>query len=196
MANGTPTPKVPLVPSQPMTEFGAIEAESVFSDPHVMDRDLSYIPGWSEMRRTRDIQLAEVVAGKRSASDVITLPVNMRFARNQEKSGKPDSAKVFGHGRKGFRAVHAEKDKGQPWFTGLPPGANVNADGSVQVGDTTVMVCDRQSAARNELAKRYETENRLIGATNTFAHNLSQDNVRAKGADPTIEKLPAQTLGK
>lgn len=187
----SPTKTVPLIPSHALTEFGAVETSAVFSDPTIMDRDHSYVPGWSDLRRQRDGQLAEVVAGKRAANTVMTLPVNLRWARNQDKTGSPDSSKVFGHGRKGYRLVDANKDKKEPWFTALPPGTTVAADGSIRNGDTVLMVATAADAGRSALAKQMETERRVTGAVNTFAQNVERAGGIPKGADPTITKLPS-----
>jgi hypothetical protein len=110
-------PARPLTASAPLSEFGDLHQSADFNDPHLMDRDGSYVPGFSEMRRDRDIKVAEYQAGRIPASDVPTMTVNLRWARCQTKAGTPDNAKPFVHGRKGYRAVTKE-DAGQPWLRG------------------------------------------------------------------------------
>lgn len=185
-------PSVPLVPSAHLSEFGDFTDSAVFQDPNQYDRDISYVPGYSDMKRARDRKVAEWKAGTAPYSDVraLDLPVNMRWARNQTKKGEPDNIKPFAHGRNGYRLV-TKKDIGQPWLKELPAGAALQADGSIRNGDTVLMVCDAQSAAKNVLRKARDTEHRLTGATNAFDRHLqSVQAVAPKGSDPYITKEP------
>src|SRR5687768_4419481 len=117
-----------------------------------MDRDHSYVPGFSEMRRNRDLKLGEVRAGLASPSELkaLELPVNLRWARNFKRDNKVDTSKPFSHTRRGYRLVTKQEHEGQPWLTLLPPGTEVNADGSIQNGDTVLMWCSKEDAATNE----------------------------------------------
>lgn len=179
--------KVPLIQSEPVSEFGDIALTSEFHDPAAMARDHSYVPGFSEMRRERDLQIAEVKAGTRDGRDVRQLPVNCRWARSQNKAGEPDSSKMFSHSRRGYRAVTKDDVGKNDWFKELPGGTSYAADGTIRNGDLTLMVCDRESAARNQKRKEIETNARLTGAVNTFAHNLQAANGRIpRGADPYV----------
>lgn len=184
--------KVPLIPSAAVSEFGDLRESPAFRDSAVMDQDMSYVPGFSEMRRTHEIQKAEYLRGERSWGDVLKLPVNLRWMRSQDKSGNPDSRKVFQHGSKGYRPVngHSVKDGGDagtPWLTQLPPGAVLQADGSIRRGDTTLGVCTADEAAKSEIAKRQRTD-ALIGASESiFAKNLGA--VGMKGVDPESVRL-------
>lgn len=80
--------KVPLINTTPPPEFGELKESPEFHDAAGMDRDFSYVPGFSELRRARDVAIAEVRAGRRSAKDVPTLPVNFRWARCETKIGR------------------------------------------------------------------------------------------------------------
>lgn len=183
-----PNSRVPLIPSQALSEWGDLREQAQFYDPNGMDMDQSYVPGWSEQRREHDLKRAAYLKGQASAAEVPVLPVNLRWARNQTREGKPDNAKPFVHGRKGYRPVTSE-DIGKEWLKELPLAAQTNADGTIRNGDTILMVCDRESAARNELRKRAETQARLDGSVNAFMQNLQASGTAVRGAEPTIEKL-------
>src|SRR5688572_3727261 len=139
-----------------------------------MDRDHSYVPGFSEMRRNRDIKLGEVQRGEAHVSDLkaLELPVNVRWARSHKSTGAPDSSKQFGHSRRGYKLVNADEHKGQAWLTALPPGSQIGPDGSIRNGDTTLMWCSREDAATNEAYKRRLTHERLHGVTDAFAQQV------------------------
>jgi hypothetical protein len=52
-----------------------------------MDADLTYVPGFSELRLARDKAIVEVMQGRRRANEVPSLPMNFRWARFQNKKG-------------------------------------------------------------------------------------------------------------
>lgn len=184
--------KVPLIDTTPFSEFGDLEQSADFKDPRLMDGDHSYVPGFSDIRREHEAQKAEYYAGLRDRKDVRTVPVNLRWARSQRRNGESDTAKPFSHGRRGYRAV-TQKDVGKEWLTAMPPGTQVGADGTIRNGDTILMVCDREQAARNEHAKQVLTQSRIEGAQATFEDNVSKVFRAAgapipKGTAPTVEK--------
>lgn len=184
--------KVPLIPTAAISEFGDLRESSAFNDPQVMDQDTSYVPGFSEMRRTHDIQKAEYLRGERTWDSVLKLPVNLRWARCQDKAGTPDSTKVFRAGTKGYVPVNGhtiEKggDSGNDWLTAMPPGCVLGPDGSIRRGDVQLMVCSKEDAARSEIAKRARTDAQLGNAESIFAQNLGTANT--KGLDPEVAKL-------
>ena len=188
--------KVPLVETAPLSEFGDLLESADFNDPHGMARDSTYVPGFSEMRREYATKAAEYERGQRgqgpqiSRDQVPTLDVNLRWARNQAKDGKPDNVKPFGHSRLGYRMV-TKDDVGQPWLKELPGGAFVQADGTIRNGDTVLMVTDRRNAARNELQRRLRTEERVTGTVNSFSHAIEEakknnPGLITKGLDPSV----------
>lgn len=184
-----------------MSEFGDLRESAAFYDESIMDRDHSYVPGYSELRRQVAEQMAEVKRGLRAPKDVTPLPVGLRWARAQDVAGKPDSSKQFGHGRKGYRIANGNpKDKGgdvgNVWLKELPPGCTVGADGSIRNGDTVLMVCSREDAARSELAKRRETEARVKGAEGAFASMIANARDISRGAAPFTKSEPANPAKK
>lgn len=179
---------VPLVNTAPVSEFG--ELPEGFADPQLMDRDNSYVPGFSDLRRARDTAVAEHINHKRDKASIPTLPVNMRWARNQNMAGTPDSSKQFSHNQRGYR-VASKEDIGQPWLTAMPPGASEGADGSIRKGDTVLMVCDAPQAAKNERAKQVKTAQRVTGMEGILAAQAKKDGTGWRGVDPTIERKPS-----
>lgn len=178
---------VPLIKTAPASEFGDHTASIDFNDPTIMGRDLSYVPGFSDLRRQRDVKVAEYVNHKAEKSEIPNLPVNMRWGRNQSKDGKPDSTKVIGHSVKGYRQA-TKADVGQPWLTALPPGATYGAGDVILKGDTTLLVATQADAARNARIKAEMTSRRVSGMEHGFAAQATTDRSGWKGADPTAKK--------
>lgn len=191
--------RVPLIPTAAISEFGDLRESAAFNDPAVMDQDSTYVPGFSEMRRTHELHKAEYAKGDRRWEDVLKLPVNLRWARSQDKAGTPDSTKVFRHGSKGYVPVNGNPvdkggDNGRDWLKNLPPGCVLQADGSIRRGDVTLMVCSKEDAARSEIAKRARTDQQLGNAESIFAQNLGNA-ANLKGLDPEASKIqPGQGL--
>lgn len=175
------TPKVPLLATQSLSEFGDLTEAAGYYDPSAIDRDATYVPGYSEQQRKTATELAEYQQGKRARQDVSFPEARLRWARNQNKAGQTDTTKPFSHGNKGYRLA-TESDVGQSWLTHMPPGATKMADGSIRRGDTVLMVCSQKDAAKNELVKRVRTEERMTGAESTYLKNLQE-------AGASVEKL-------
>lgn len=183
--------KVPVIETTPPDEFGiATDAALVNMALHGQHVGNTYVPGFSDMRIKRDTEIGEVVAGKRAAKDVSTLPVNMRWTRNAKRDGSPDSEKVFSAGRKGYRAV-TKDDIGQPWLKDVPAGAQIAADGTIRSQDCVLMVATREQAAANAMAKTLKTRQRLEGAQANFAAEVARRGGNKSGT-PVVEK----TLGE
>lgn len=178
---------VPLVLTQPASEFGDLATSPDFNDPFVMDRDGSYVPGFSDMRRARDLKVAEYTNHQCKREDIPELPVNMRWGRNQNKAGVPDSTKIVGHSVKGYRPT-TEKDIGQAWLKSMPPGAHALADGTIAKGDTILMVATKDQAAKNARWKAETTQRRVTGMEHSFAAIAGKDQAGWKGADPSVKK--------
>lgn len=181
--------KVPLVASQPVSEFGDFDpADLMAGRPQGLDRDGSYVPGFSELRVKRDTQVGQALRGEISWSKVEPLPVNLRWARSQNKKGEPDSMKPFSHSRKGYDYVTKE-DVGKEWFKEIPGGAQWDAAGNLRNGDLVLMKASAKDAARNEMVRRRETDERMNGLANALEQNLTQQGTKAyRGADTYVEK--------
>lgn len=180
-----------LVPTTVRTEFGDVLDDASFYDVGGADRDLTYIPGFSDMRRKRDLGFADIASGKRQRHEVeiSPLPVNCRWARTHEvKSGKPDGRKQIANGNLGYRTVNKDQIGKVPWLTELPAGATVDPDGSIRKGDTVLMVADAKDAARSAARKAAQTQ-RLGDAALSASGGLLDAAKGAKGADPYVTKI-------
>lgn len=178
--------KRPLVNSVIRTEFG-----DVLDDPATLlagsGRDLTYVPGFSDMRQARDLEIAAVASGAKPKHEakIAPLAVNVRWTRSHTPRGAPDGAKQISTGNLGYRAA-TEADIGQPWLTEMPPGAVLAADKTIIKGDTVLMVTDGKTAARNA-ARRAAQTSRLVSETAAAAGGLLQLSAK-NGAEPFVRK--------
>lgn len=181
-------PKRPLVNTAIRTEFGDVLDDASFYDASSVDRDLSYVPGFSEMRRERDLEMAAVAAGRKDKRDarIDPLPVNLRWVRKSTPRGAPDGMKQIASGNFGYRAVNKDQIGKQDWLTEMPPGATLAADGSIEKGDTVLMVCDGRTAARNAARKAAQT-NRMVNEAAAAAGGLLHT-AKTEGVDPFVRK--------
>jgi hypothetical protein len=146
----------PLVETATQDEFGVFEDKD---ETTFIDRpDMTFVPGFSEIRHQRDLQVAEVVHGDRDPKTVRKLPVNCRWVRaiSIDKQ-QPDARKIIQAEMDGYRKV-TKDDVGKEWLTSLPPASKILADGSIATGDTILMVAEAEAAARNRGRKRKMTE--------------------------------------
>lgn len=180
--------KRPLVAATIRTEFGEVLDDASFHDAGAADRDLTYVPGFSDMRRARDLEIAAVASGAKPAhkANVEPLPVNARWVRKTTPRGAPDGAKQIASGNFGYR-VTTKDDIGQPWLTEMPPGAILDADGSIVKGDTVLMVTDGKTAGRNAARKAAQTA-RVVSEAAAAAGGLLSTGARANGVDPYVRK--------
>ena len=182
----------PLVPTMIRTEFGDVQEDASFYDVGGADRDLTYVPGFSDMRRERDLELAAVASGKKARHEakIAPLPVNCYWARTHKVGGgAPDNSKQIAHGNDGYKVVHKDDIGKQPWLKALPPGATIDADGAIRKGDSILMVTDAKTAGRNAARKQVATQ-RLSNVANIGAAAGGLLNVQggAKGAEPYVRK--------
>jgi len=153
-------PKVrDLVPTGIVTEFG-----EAYENPDEKDQitgwDPTYVPGFSELRTQRDTELSEAAHGKRPPHRVSALPINLRWSRRTKVNGQPDETKVQKARLNGYEPV-TKDDVGQPWFKSVPDGATILPDGTIAKGDTVLMKCAADRAARNAYRKQKLTMDRL-----------------------------------
>lgn len=140
--------KRPLIRTEPVSEFGEFEASAFEGmDDRVMD--FTHVPGWSELRHIRDMELAEVAQGTRRPEEVSALPGNVRLVRRMG-GGQYDGKKLMASRNNGYRPI-TQEDVGQKWFTALPAGAKVLEDGGIvnAAGDMQYMYAPPERAAHN-----------------------------------------------
>lgn len=181
--------KRPIVQTGIRTEFGDVQDDPSFYDVGGADRDLTYVPGFSDLKRARDLELADVAAGRklRHEAKILPLPVNVRWTRTTTPKGAPDGMKQISTANLGYKAVHKDQIGKVDWLTELPPGATINADGTIQKGDTLLMVADGKTAARNAARKQAQT-NRMVDPTSIGAAAGGLLSQKTPGAEPYVRK--------
>ena len=182
--------KRPLVASAIRTEFGDVLDEPSFYDAGGVDRDQTYVPGFSDLRRARDLEIADVASGRKPAHEakIAPLPVNLRWVRNSTpRDGAPDSRKQVASGNLGYTVVSKDAIGKEPWLTKLPPGAKIMPDGSIQKGDTVLMVTDAKTAARNAARKAAQTRRQTNDAAAAVG-GLLDVSVKRPGTDAYVKK--------
>lgn len=141
--------KKPLLDAYIRTEFGDVLADGIHADPERLAEDICYVPGFSEKRVERDKQMAEVAAGTRKPGDVAPLPINLRWVRRSDAKGSPQNRNQVITAAMGYEMVNADTDKGQSWLTKVPDGAEILPGGLIVKGDTVLMKCSAEQAAKN-----------------------------------------------
>lgn len=186
--------KKPIFQAQVSSEFGDVtDAADLQQAMMGVQADACYTPGFSDMRQERDLQKIEVARGERQGRDVRTLPVNVRLVRcSTPKDAKPDGVKMLNAGIKGYRPV-TKDDVGKEWFTRMPDGVTVMADGTIRKGDVMYMVTDAKTAARNQLAKDIATRD-MVSADDTSTDGLFGVVGQHKGAAPSAKTLKGERI--
>jgi hypothetical protein len=172
---------VPLKQSAPVSEFGEMPLGAV-DESQGAPADLTYVPGWSELRYERDVQMAEYAQGARPASEVDALPGNVRWTRRMTAAGKEDGKKLMLSKNAGYIALTSD-DVGSPWLTSLPVGAVVQTDGTITnaAGDCVLTYADAVSAGRNARQK----EAKMQRATASAGEKMH-------GTDGNVEQTASQ----
>ena len=141
--------KRPLIRTDVRAHLGEARETSEFNDMGAAAQDLSYVPGYSDLRRARDRAVAE---GKKP----LPLPYRLQLVRVKNSMGGPDGRMAAQWRAQGYREVLHEEMEGMG--IALPVGGMASAEGFVDVGDTRLFVCDAPRAARNEQNWRRATD--------------------------------------
>ncbi len=175
----------PLVPTAIWTEFGALHDDpATLMNEMGMNRDITYVPGFSDLRREADLARAE---GRKPEP----LPVNVRWARRTKANGTPTQERVIVMKGKHYRPVtKKDPEAGPVWLKGMPPAASFLADGTIASADMQLMVCDQQAAQRNAAYKLLRW-NELNTASESEAIALASKQVKGSEAEVTREIGPA-----
>ena len=176
MANSKKRELIPTV----KTAYGPVVEDDAFYEESGHGGDITYVPGYSDMRKARDIALAKGKAPQ-------ALPVRLQWARNARVSGEPDSTKQWEYQSQKYRPV-TESDIGQDWLKEMPPAATVGPDNSIRMQDMTLMVCDARDAARNAAKVQRETARQSAG----IGGKLISQGDKVRGSDPTVEATRAE----
>jgi hypothetical protein len=180
----------PLVNINLISEFGGIEDMDSFRAEGPTQRDYTYVPGFSEMRVKRDLDLGAFKRHEIKAKEVSILPVNCRWFRTVKGTGSdPDQMRIAHSRNLGYRAV-TKDDVGKPWLTAEPPGSQVAPDGTIKsaAGDLVLCVVDQQGAARNAMRRKIATED-MVDGMEMMEGGLGVVGKSLKGADPVVTKV-------
>lgn len=179
----------PLVSTTIRTEFGDVLDSPEFHDVATQAGDLTYVPGFSDLRRARDVEIAAVASGRKPAHEarLKPLPVNVRWTRTHTPKGSPDGIKQLSTGNLGYTAVNKDRIGKESWLTALPPGATVEADGTIRKGDCILMVTDGKTAGRNAARKQIATA-RMTSDVEGAATGLLDVAKRKNGIDAYIKQ--------
>jgi hypothetical protein len=180
----------PLVDVNLVSEFGGIEDLESFKVEGPTARDYTYVPGFSDMRYKRDLDLGAFKRHEIKSNEVSILPVNCRWFRTVKGTGSdPDQMRIAHSRNQGYRAV-TKDDIGQPWLTALPPGAQIAPDGTIKsaAGDLVLSVVDQQGAARNAMRRKIATED-MVDGMEMMDGGLGVVGKQVKGADPVVTKV-------
>jgi len=171
----------PLVPTGIMTEFGALHDDpATLMNEMGMNRDITYVPGFSDLRREADLARAE---GRKPEP----LPVNLRWVRRTKANGTPTQERVIITKGKQYRPVtKKDLDAGHPWLKAMPPSATYLPDGTIGSADMQLMVCDQEAAKRNAVYKQLKW-NESNTASESEAIALASKQVRGSEAEVTRE---------
>ena len=173
----------PLVKTGFLSDFG--EAEIHPEDgPTEIGVDPTYVPGFSDLRFQRDVEIGQAKRGLRPPHKVSTLPVNCRWAQRTDLKGVPTGRKITKHKKNGYQFA-TKDDIGAAWLTHLPDGAVVAADGTIQMGDMALMVCSSQRAAANQYRQQQLTMAQL-GASLQKAEDMGMALEQTKQAGVSL----------
>ncbi len=173
------TKKKPLVDINLVTEFGGIEDLESFKAEGITQRDYTYVPGFSDMRQKRDLDLGAYKRHELKAREVSVLPVNMRWFRTVKGTGSdPDQMRIAHSHNLGYRAA-TKDDIGQRNSAAL---AAMKA-----AGDLVLCVADQQTAARNAMRRKIATED-MVDGMEMSEGGLGAIGKQLKGADPVVTK--------
>jgi hypothetical protein len=178
----------PIVKSGIMTEFGELlDDPKQLMDEMGMNRDITYVPGFSDMRRAADLTRAENARGG-TPQRVEPLPINLRWARRTHANGTPTTDRTVAHVRKGYQPVTKDDLAAKPaWLTSLPAGASVLADGTIVMADMQLMKCSQRVAARNEAGKALRWAEQIT-ASQEDAIQLATASKKVRGSTVEVTK--------
>ena len=167
----------PIVRTGIETEFGEVlDAKEVLEAPGGAGGDLTFVPGFGDMRRAADLARAK---GEKPAP----LPVNLRWVRRTKLTGAPDNTRQVVMQNQGYQPVSADLVGKEDWITAMPAGSTRLPDGTVGNSDWVLMVADQKTAARNAARK---TVKFLEQNTANLPQALEQAGLRVPGANPEV----------
>lgn len=146
----------PFVDSGPVSEFGETDASYTAEDRMTtLQEDFQYVPGFSDLRYQRELELAEYHQGRRMGRDVSSLPANCYWARRNTPNGKTDSAALMRKKLDQYRPVLKDEAGKVPWLTELVDGWSYTPEGHIisASGELQLMVLEGAAAANRARKK-------------------------------------------
>jgi hypothetical protein len=154
----------PLVSAKSRGIIGAKQDSSAFRET---GQDLTFVPGYSDVRRRIDSSLAR---GERPEE---RLDVRLQYVTVEKANGAKTMAKAAQFKALGYKFVEFDSP---PEGISVPDHAFKSADGHIQVGDTQLMYCDSATAERN-----YEDGRSAIDAMS--AEDTTSNNLHSAGRE-------------
>ena len=140
--------KDPLIPVGDRDTFGNAREQS----DYYLTQDVTFVKGYSDVRK-------ENAARQVRKERPLPLKARLHWARNASPGGKPEAHDIAYHQSIGYQFV----TKDNIATLGFEPPASGQLDpttGRYLCGDTVLMFCPRDLAARNENVLRRATEER------------------------------------
>ena len=144
--------KRPLIVAGERAFKGETREAATFYDPMVA-QDYTFVPGYSDKRRANDERMRKGLAP-------VPMPYRFQLVPVTTPAGRPDGRRIAEWSMKGYRKVSkADIESGSLGIT-MPPAAIITADGAVRIGDSDLMYCGADNAAREEARGRSAIEAR------------------------------------
>ena len=184
--------KDPLIVAGDRSLVGGVEGSRALFDPHQAAGDVTYVEGYSDKRRHN--ALADTEFGKQHGLKRVPVTHRLHWARTSTPSGKPDAQDINAHRMQGYGFI--TKDNLDTFGIKAPPSAQLDpATGRYLCGDTVLMGCTRDVAARNENMLRRATEDRSSAdATGAHLEQAGREVGRQMGQDMLTESTVQQKL--
>ena len=176
--------KVPLIAAGDRDTFGNAREQDAF---YATGQDVTYVGGYSDIRRENS---RRQLRGQKP----LPLKARLHWVRNLTPGGKPDARDISSHKALGYQFV--TKDNLPTLGFEAPASAQLDAaTGHYILGDTVLMFCPRDLAARNENVLRRATEERSSAdATASDLHAEGGKVGQAMGESNMTEASVTQTL--
>jgi hypothetical protein len=184
--------KDPLIVAGDRSLVGGVEESAHLFDVAASAGDVTYVEGYSDKRRHN--ALAQTEMGRQHGMKKVAVPYRLHWARTSTPSGKPDARDIVSHTMQGYEFV--TKDRLADLGLQAPASGQLDtATGRYICGDTVLMYCTREVAARNENVLRRATEDRSSAdATGAHLEKAGREVGRSLGQDMLTESTVQQKL--
>lgn len=166
--------KVPLIAAQDRATFSGAEEDAMRRG-----YDLTYVGGYSDVRAKAELD-------QRRGARPVMPQVRLQWVRTQTPGGRTDGQDIAWHRAQGYTFVPKDLE---PLGLQVPDSGQWNAGTNRwELGDTALMYCSREVAARNENVLRRATDERSTADASAGAlHDEGQKVGRSLGQDMLTE---------